>query len=48
MIRTPTGREMDIMSVLWDLESATAAEVRERLAYDLACHTVLSMLRVLG
>ena len=47
MIRTPTAREMDIMSVLWDLESATVPEVRERLADDLAYNTVLSMLRVL-
>ena len=35
------------MSVLWDLESATVPEVRERLADDLAYNTVLSMLRVL-
>lgn len=47
MIRTPTAREMDIMSVLWDLESATVTEVRERLADDLAYNTVLSMLRIL-
>lgn len=47
MIRTPTAREMDIMSVLWDLEAATVPEVRERLADDLAYNTVLSMLRVL-
>lgn len=47
MIRTPTAREMDIMSVLWDLESATVSEVRERLADDLAYNTVLSMLRIL-
>ena len=47
MIRTPTAREMDIMSVLWDLESATVTEVRERLTDDLAYNTVLSMLRIL-
>ena len=35
------------MSVLWDLESATVSEVRERLTDDLAYNTVLSMLRIL-
>ena len=47
MSRTLTAREMDIMAVLWDLESATVAEVRERLDDDLAYNTVLTMLRIL-
>jgi len=45
--RTLTGREMDIMAVLWDLESATVAEVRGRLDDDLAYNTVLTILRIL-
>lgn len=40
-----TGREMDIMSVLWSLGSATVAEVRERIADPLAYTTVLSVLQ---
>ncbi len=47
MSRTLTAREMDIMAVLWDLESATVAEVREHLDDDLAYNTVLTMLRIL-
>lgn len=31
-----TRREMDVMAVLWDLGSATVAEVNERLDDDLA------------
>ena len=42
-----TDRELDVMSVLWDLDSATVAEVRERLADDLAYTTVLTVLRTL-
>lgn len=42
-----TDRELDVMSVLWDQGSATVAEVRERLADDLAYTTVLTMLRIL-
>jgi predicted transcriptional regulator len=42
-----TDRELDVMSVLWDLESATVAEVRERLSDDLAYTTVLTVLRTL-
>lgn len=42
-----TPREMDVMSILWDLGSATVAEVRQRLADDLAYTTVLSVLRTL-
>ena len=42
-----TPREMDVMSVLWDLGSGTVAEVRERLADTLAYTTVLSALQTL-
>ena len=35
------------MAVLWDLESATVAEVNERLDDDLAYNTVLTILRIL-
>lgn len=42
-----TDRELDVMGVLWDLGSATVAEVRERLADELAYTTVLTVLRTL-
>ena len=42
-----TDRELDVMSVLWDLAAATVAEVRERLTDDLAYTTVLTVLRTL-
>lgn len=42
-----TERELDVMGVLWDLGNATVAEVRERLADDLAYTTVLTVLRTL-
>ena len=42
-----TDRELDVMAVLWDLDGATVAEVRERLADDLAYTTVLTVLRTL-
>jgi predicted transcriptional regulator len=38
-------RELDVMAVLWEIESATVAEVRERLPADLAYTTVLTILR---
>jgi BlaI family transcriptional regulator, penicillinase repressor len=44
---TFTDRELDIMGVLWERESATVAEVRDELVDDLAYTTVLTMLRVL-
>ncbi len=47
MKKTPTARELDVMSVLWDLGSATVAEVNERLEDDLAYNTVLTILRIL-
>ena len=42
-----TDRELDIMAVLWDLESATVTEVRDALHDDLAYTTVLTILRTL-
>lgn len=42
-----TERELDVMSILWKLESATVSEVRERLDDDLAYNTVLTVLRTL-
>ena len=44
---TFTPRELDVMSILWDLDSATVAEVQERLGDPLAYTTVLSVLRTL-
>ena len=45
-----TGRELDLMIVLWDEGPSTAAEVRKALAHrdlDLAYNTVLTILRIL-
>ena len=42
-----TERELDVMAVLWDLGGATVAEVRDRLADELAYTTVLTVLRTL-
>ena len=42
-----TDRELDVMSVLWDVGPATVAEVRERITDDLAYTTVLTILRTL-
>lgn len=42
-----TERELDVMGVLWELRSATVAEVRGRLADELAYTTVLTVLRTL-
>jgi len=38
-------RELDLLEVLWERESATVAEVRDALADDLAYNTVLTILR---
>lgn len=38
-------RELDVMAVLWDLESGTVTEVRERLHVPLAYTTILTILR---
>lgn len=40
-------RELEVMSVLWRLGSATVAEVKEQLEEDLAYTTVLSVLQTL-
>ncbi|MBV9773487.1 MAG: BlaI/MecI/CopY family transcriptional regulator [Gemmatimonadetes bacterium] len=40
-------RELEVMSVLWRLGSATVAEVREALREDLAYTSVLSALQTL-
>jgi predicted transcriptional regulator len=42
-----TDRELDVMGVLWDIGPATVADVRERIADDLAYTTVLTVLRTL-
>lgn len=42
-----TDRELDVMSILWKLGSATVTEVRERLADELAYTSVLSALQTL-
>lgn len=42
-----TDRELDLMDVLWALGSATAAEMQDALADDLAYTTVLTILQTL-
>ena len=42
-----TKRELDIMSVLWDLGEATASEVRDRVDPNLAYTGISSMIRTL-
>jgi BlaI family transcriptional regulator, penicillinase repressor len=42
-----TGRELDVMSILWRRGSATVAEVRDELADALAYTSVLSALQTL-
>jgi len=42
-----TNRELDIMSVLWELGEATVAEVRDALGEDIAYTTVQTQLRLL-
>src|SRR5210317_1091018 len=42
-----TGREMDVMNVLWKLGTGTVAEVQEKLPDQLAYTTVLTILRTL-
>ena len=43
-----TGRELDVMSVLWERGSGTVAEVRAALDPDLAYTTLLTVLRTLA
>ena len=40
-----SGRELDVMNTLWELESATVYEILENLSDDLAYTTVLTMLQ---
>jgi predicted transcriptional regulator len=42
-----TQRELDIMSVLWDLGEATVNDVRDRVDPDLAYTSVSTMIRML-
>ena len=42
-----TDRELDVMAVLWEQGPSTVAEVRQRIADDLAYNTVLTILRTL-
>ena len=42
-----TQRELDIMSVLWELGEATVTEVRDRVDPDLAYTSISSMIRTL-
>jgi len=42
-----TPREMDVMSILWDLGSGTVSEVKERMPVPLAYTTVLSLMQTL-
>ncbi len=45
--RAFTPREMDVMSILWELGSATVAEVKKRMGDPLAYTTVLSVMQTL-
>ena len=47
MLAGLTGRETDLMDVLWEHGPSTVAEVHARLGEALAYTTVLSMLRTL-
>lgn len=42
-----TQRELDIMSVLWELGEATVSEVRDRVDPSLAYTSISSMIRML-
>ncbi len=44
---TFTGRELDIMSILWRHESGSVTEVREALGDTVAYTTVLKILQIL-
>jgi predicted transcriptional regulator len=46
---TPTGRELDILKVLWELGSANVRQVRQRLCpnEELAFTTVQTLLRIM-
>lgn len=42
-----TDRELDVMAILWELGSATARDVHDRLEDDIAYTTVLTVLRTM-
>lgn len=44
---TFTSRELDLMSILWELGSATGRQIHERLEDDLDYTTVLTVLRTM-
>src|SRR6266481_10013714 len=46
---TPTGRELDILKVLWELGSGSVRQVRESLCPggELAFNTVQTLLRIM-
>jgi BlaI family penicillinase repressor len=45
--RTPTARELDVLSILWRAGSGTVNEVREQLSDELSYTTVLWVLQTL-
>ena len=42
-----TQRELDVMSVLWEMGEATAAEVRDKVDPDLAYTSISTVIRLL-
>lgn len=46
---TPSGREIEILKILWELGPATVREVHERMSQDtpLAFNTVQTLLRIM-
>jgi predicted transcriptional regulator len=46
---TPSGREIEILKILWELGSASVREVHERMSRDedLAFNTVQTLLRIM-
>jgi BlaI family penicillinase repressor len=44
---TLTGRELEIMTILWNLGSGTVSQVRDQLPDNLAYTTVLSLIRTM-
>ncbi len=47
--RNPSGRELEILKILWELGSASVREVHERMAPEgeLAYNTVQTLLRIM-
>ncbi len=47
--RIPSGRELDILKILWELGTASVREVHERMCPDgeLAYNTVQTLLRIM-